>query len=116
MERGSIMTKKGATAVDVDCSLNEVLLRGRVSGVPTEKELPSGDHVVEFRIVVPRKSRDGVDTLDIAAWTAKTRRTGLALKGEEWVEISGSVRRRFWQAPSGLASRWQIEASTISRI
>jgi single-strand DNA-binding protein len=69
-----------------------------------------------FRIVVPRKTRDGVDTLDIAAWTSKTRRTGLTLKSEEWVEISGAIRRRFWQAPGGLASRWQIEASTISRI
>lgn len=99
-----------------DYSVNEVLLRGRVSGEPTERELPSGDRVVEFRIVIPRKSRAGVDTLDIAAWTAKTRRTGLALKGEEWVEISGAIRRRFWQGPSGLASRWQIEASAISRI
>ena len=81
-----------------------------------EKEMPSGDRVVEFRIVVPCKTRERVDTLDIAAWTARTRRTALALKGGEWVEISGAIRRRFWQAPSGLASRWQIEASAISRI
>jgi len=99
-----------------DYSLNEVRLRGRVSGEPQEKELPSGDHVVEFRIVIPRTTRDGVDTLDIAAWTAKTRRTGLSLRAEEWVEVNGAVRRRFWQAPTGLASRWQIEASAISRI
>lgn len=110
------MTKKVAAPTETDNSLNEVLLRGRVSGEPAEKELPSGDVVVEFRIVVPRKSRDGVDTLDIAAWTSKTRRTGLSLKSEEWVEVTGAVRRRFWQAPSGLASRWQIEASAISRI
>ena len=97
-------------------SRNEALLRGRVSGEPVEKELPSGDTVVEFRIVVPRIPRNGVDTLDIAAWTARTRRTGLTLKNEEWVEISGAIRRRFWQGPSGLASRWQIEASAISRI
>ena len=107
------------TAVKVeaeDYSTNEVLLRGRVSGEPREKELPSGDRVVEFRIVIPRSSRDGVDTLDVAAWTSKTRRTGLTLKSEEWVEIPGAIRRRFWQAPSGLASRWQVEASAISRI
>jgi single-strand DNA-binding protein len=116
MKRGSLMTKKVASAIEFNDALNEVLLRGRVSGLPAEKELPSGDHVVEFRIVVPRKSGDGVDTLDIAAWTSKTRRTGLSLKAEEWVEISGAIRRRFWRAPSGLASRWQVEASTISRI
>ncbi|HEY3292760.1 MAG TPA: single-stranded DNA-binding protein [Candidatus Nanopelagicaceae bacterium] len=107
---------ESAREADANDSLNEVLLRGRVSGQPLEKELPSGDHVVEFRIVIPRKSRDGVDTLDIAAWTSKARRTSLSLKTDEWVEISGAVRRRFWQAPSGLASRWQIEASAISRI
>lgn len=97
-------------------STNEVLLRGRISGEPREKELPSGDRVVEFRIVIPRSTRDGVDTLDIAAWTSKTRRRALTLKTDEWVEISGAIRRRFWQVPSGLASRWQVEASTISRI
>lgn len=110
------MTKRAVQDGVEDLSTNEVLLRGRVSGEASEKELPSGDRVVEFRIVVPRKSRDGVDTLDIAAWSAKTRRTGLTLRADEWVEISGAIRRRFWQAPSGLASRWQIEASTISRI
>lgn len=99
-----------------DCSFNSVLLRGRISGVPTTKELPSGDQVVEFRIVVRRDTREGVDTLDIAAWSAKTRRKSLTLKVDEWVEISGSVRRRFWQAPTGLASRWQIEASEITRM
>lgn len=110
------MTRAVKTDDVEDLSTNEVLLRGRVSGEATEKELPSGDKVVEFRVVVPRKSREGVDTLDIAAWTAKTRRTGLTLKSDEWVEISGQIRRRFWQAPNGLASRWQIEASAISRI
>ena len=110
------MVKKEAVGEVEDFSLNNVLLRGRVSGVPAERELPSGDHVVEFRIVVRRESREGVDTLDIAAWSAKSRRKSLSLKTDEWVEISGAVHRRFWQAPTGLASRWQIEASEISRI
>jgi len=110
------MAKKQEIEEVEDRSFNNVLLRGRVSGEPSERELPSGDHVVEFRIVVKRDTREGVDTLDIAAWSAKTRRKSLTLKADEWVEISGSVRRRFWKAPSGLASRWQIEASEISRI
>lgn len=99
-----------------DYSFNDVLLRGRVSGEPLEKTLPSGDRVVEFRIVIGRDPREGVDTLDIAAWSSRTRRKGLTLKTNEWVEITGAIRRRFWQAPNGLASRWQIEASEISKI
>lgn len=100
----------------IDLSLNDLLLRGRVSAPATVKELPSGDKVVEFRLIITRTDRDGVDTLDIAAWNAKSRKTALSLKGDEWVEISGSVHRRFWQAPTGLASRWQVEALEISRL
>ncbi len=100
----------------IDLSLNDLLLRGRVSAPATVKELPSGDKVVEFRLIISRIDRDGVDTLDIAAWSGKTRKTALSLKSEEWVEVSGSIHRSFWQSPAGLASRWQIEAAEISRL
>ena len=100
----------------IDLSLNDLLLRGRVSAPATVKELPSGDKVVEFRLIVSRIDRDGVDTLDIAAWSGKTTKTALSLKSDEWIEVSGSVHRRFWQSPAGLASRWQIEALEISRL
>ena len=100
----------------IDLSLNDLLLRGRVSAPATVKELPSGDKVVEFRLIISRIDRDGVDTLDIAAWSGKTRKTALSLKGDEWIEVSGSVHRRFWQSPAGLASRWQIQALEISRL
>lgn len=99
-----------------DFSRNLVELCGRVSGEPQERELPSGDKVVEFRLIVTRESRSGVDTLDIGAWSAKARRKCTSLKEGEWIEITGSIHRRFWQAPQGVASRWQVEASEISRI
>lgn len=101
---------------EVDYSLNDLLLRGRVSAVATSKELPSGDKVVEFRLIVRREERQGVDTLDIAAWSAKSRKFALALQPDEWVEISGSIHRRFWQSPAGVASRWQVVASEIVRL
>jgi single-strand DNA-binding protein len=104
------------TVEEVDYSLNDLLLRGRVSAQAVSKELPSGDTVVEFRLIVSRLEREGVDTLDIAAWSAKMRKAALSLKPDEWIEVSGSVHRRFWQSPSGLASRWQIEAADISRL
>ena len=95
-------------------------LVGRVTSLAVEKELPSGDKVVEFRVVIGReKSRNGkkeVDSLDIAAWSAKARRAALAVKIDTWVEVKGSVRRRFWRAPTGLASRWQVEASEVVRL
>jgi single-strand DNA-binding protein len=112
----SSMKNSDSEYVEEDYSLNDVLLRGRVSAPATMKELPSGDKVVEFRLIVARSEREGVDTLDIGAWSASSRKMALALKSDEWVEISGSVHRRFWQSPGGLASRWQIEAASISRI
>ncbi len=111
-----VATKKKAEEEVRDYSLNDVLIRGRVSAPAITKELPSGDKVVEFRLIVTRTEREGVDTLDIAAWSAKSRRIALTLKSDEWIEISGAIHRRFWQAPTGLASRWQIEAAEISRI
>jgi single-strand DNA-binding protein len=114
-----VKSKKAATKkdeVEQDYSLNDVLLRGRVSREAIEKELPSGDKVVEFRLIISREKLSGVDTLDIGAWSAKVRRSALTLKADEWIEISGSIHRRFWSAPTGLASRWQVEAAEISRI
>jgi single-strand DNA-binding protein len=109
-------TKKKSEEDVVDYSLNDLLIRGRVSAPATTKELPSGDKVVEFRVIITRGEREGVDTLDIGAWSAKSRKIALTLKSDEWIEISGSIHRRFWQAPTGLASRWQVEAAEISRI
>ena len=109
-------TKKKVEEEVPDYSLNDLLIRGRVSAPATTKELPSGDKVVEFRLIVTRSEREGVDTLDIGAWNAKSRKIALTLKSDEWIEISGSIHRRFWQAPTGLASRWQVEAAEISRI
>ncbi len=99
---------------------NEVLLAGRVSSAPVERELPSGDHVLEFRIVIDRahsrSEKREVDTLDIAVWSAKVRRSAQRLAVDDWVEIIGSVRRRFWKSPSGVASRWQVEASQLHKL
>ena len=58
---------------EVDYSLNDLLIRGRVSAPATTKELPSGDKVVEFRVIITRSEREGVDTLDVGAWSAKSK-------------------------------------------
>lgn len=111
-----VKSKVVSSDPEVDYSLNEVLLHGRVSAEAIEKELPSGDKVVEFRLIVTRVTGEGVDTLDIGAWSAKARRSALGLKPSEWVEVSGSVHRRFFTSATGIASRWQVEAIEIARI
>jgi len=111
-----VKSKVVSTDPEADYSLNDVLLRGRVSAQAIEKELPSGDKVVEFRLIVTRTKGEGVDTLDIGAWSAKARRSALSLKPEQWIEVSGSVHRRFFKGAAGIASRWQVEAIEIARI
>jgi single-stranded DNA-binding protein len=109
-------TKTDKIETEDDFSLNDVLLRGRVSAQAITKEMPSGDKVVEFRLIITRELREGVDTLDIGAWSSKSRKTALTLKSGQWIEISGSIHRRFWQSPTGVASRWQVEAAEIVRL
>jgi single-strand DNA-binding protein len=97
--------------------VNEVFLVGRVTSIAGEKKLPSGDVVSEFRIVVERPGREkAIDTIDIAVWKSALRKRVASFKPEIWVEINGSVRRRFWQSAAGVASRWQVEASEIRRL
>lgn len=95
---------------------NEVRLRGRCSQQGVEKELPSGDKVVELRVVVKRDDRDGYDTLDLAAWSAALRKKALRLQPEEWIEVEGVLRRRFWNSGGIAVSRWQVEARELRRI
>jgi single-strand DNA-binding protein len=101
-------------------AINRVHLLGRVSSLAVSKQMPSGDLVVEFRLVVDRKSKRAVkrevDTLHITAWLARPQKRALSLKINDWVEVEGSIRRRFWKSPTGLASRWQVEASQLKKI
>jgi single-strand DNA-binding protein len=106
---------KAATVEEVDYSLNDVALRGWVTTIASERELPSGDLVVQFRIAITRPE-GGVDTIDLESWSAKTRRTASSLKDGEWVEVSGSLRRRVWKSGAGLASRWQVVTAEIKRL
>jgi single-strand DNA-binding protein len=105
---------------------NEVQLVGRVSGQSTERELPSGDLIATFRIVVdrPRSRRTTapngraitVDTLDCVAWTKAQRKTVIGLKAGDLVAVDGALRRRFWRAGGAVASRYEVEVGVVRRL
>ena len=102
-------------------SANEVRVEGRVSGVATERVLPSGDRLVAIRVVVarpPRRARPGatVDTFDCVAWTARAREALLGLCPSDQVAITGALRRRFWRGEQGTSSRIEIEISRVRRL
>lgn len=107
-------------------SRNEVLLVGRVSGEPVERELPSGDRIVQWRVVVgrppPRRPPpEGVrpatvDALECVAWTAGARRTARGLRPGDLVEVTGSLRRRFFRAGGAPSSRTEVEVGAVRRL
>ena len=105
--------------------VNEVRLVGRVAAPAQERELPSGDLLVSWRVVVDRGARrrtaaarePTVDTVDCVAFLAGPRRTALALGAGDVVSVQGALRRRFWRAPGGgPASRCEVEVSVVRRI
>ena len=117
------MKRKDENAAVVGAGVNEVIVGGRVSAQPEERELPSGDTVVQLRLVVPRsdpRARAGgggatVDTIDVACWTKALQRKAIRLKPGDLVTVRGALRRRFWRSPAGPASRYEVEASALGR-
>jgi len=107
----------------VEADVNEVLLTGRVSGVPEERELPSGDRVVLLRLVVRRAAARGrtggsravVDTIDLSCWTRPLQRKALRLGAGDLVTVHGALRRRFWRSPGGPSSRYEVEVTGLDR-
>ena len=105
---------------------NEVVLIGRVSRDPEEKELPSGDVLVAWSVIVDRPpSRRPVpegtrpvttDTLECVAWTAGVRRTAAAFAPGDVVRVQGALHRRFWRGAAGPASKYEVEAASVKRL
>ncbi|MGH3987680.1 MAG: single-stranded DNA-binding protein [Actinomycetes bacterium] len=107
--------------------LNEVHLVGRLAATPVHRELPSGDLLVQFRLVVdraplgrPRPGQAGrgptIDTLDCAAWRKDVQRTMAGARPGDLIDVSGSLRRRFWRAATGPASRTEVEVVKARRL
>jgi single-strand DNA-binding protein len=102
---------------------NNVTLAGRVSSAPVERELPSGDRVVTFRIVMPReptamtaRSKQVSDWVDCAAWSGRARRSVGSWQVDDRVEVEGALRRRFFRGEGGAASRVEVEVLSARRL
>ena len=110
---------------DIQGGLNEVHLIGRISAPAERRVMPSDDELVSFRLVVDRpvarttptdRRRPTVDVIDVACWTAKTRKVALGLQVGDLVRVQGALRRRFWKAGGGAVSRHEVEAASVGRV
>lgn len=105
----------GTDGAGTDGAENCVRLIGRVSAAPERRQLPSGDTLVSFRLVVSRpaearaRSSITVDTVDCVVWQPALQQHVLAWSGGERVDVDGSLRRRFWRTPTGASSRTEVE-------
>lgn len=120
------MAVRTATRAAPSGHVNEVHLVGRLAGQPHRRELPSGDVLVTFRVVVSRVparrgARTGtptVDTLNCVAWRADVQRSVERSADGDLVELHGSLRRRFWRAGAGAGavSRSEVEVVRLKRL
>lgn len=104
--------------------VNEVRLLGRLAAEPVPRELPSGDLLVQFRLVVDRPAattsgdhpRPTVDTIDCAAWRKDVHRSLRSVVADDLLEVEGSLRRRFWRSAAGAMSRSEVEVVRVRRV
>lgn len=105
---GDILGRAGSD--DRACD-NQVVLRGRLAAATVTRTLPSGDELCLFRLTVARPpgSRVVVDSIDCCTSVRRVRRTLERAVPGDWLEIAGSLHRRFWRSPAGPASRYEVE-------
>jgi single-strand DNA-binding protein len=101
--------------------VNEVRLVGKVSAAPQLRELPSGDAMVSFRVVVGRpesayRGAQRVDVIECAVWSGRIMRSVQRWSDGDVVEVTGAIRRRFYKAGAGTSSRVEIEVRTARLI
>jgi single-strand DNA-binding protein len=94
---------------------NHVFLRGRLADCPVLRDLPSGDVLVVFRLTVarpPSEQRGRVDSLECASVTPRVHKVLARTEPGQQLEVSGSLRRRFWRTPTGPASRYAVDVTS----
>ena len=110
------------TALDVPPAghVNVVQLVGDLAAAAQDRELPGGDQVSTFRISVrtePTAAGQKVrsDSIDCVAVTAGIRKRLAAYEPGDVIQVSGSLRHRYWRGGDGLSSRYEVEVSSLRR-
>lgn len=99
---------------------NSVELIGRLGKVTSHRDLPSGDHVTAFSVIVDRPAREIVGRTKVDAIPCQALRVSVANKVTSWesgtvVVAQGVLRRRFWRTSSGLGSVVEVEVRSLKR-
>ena len=109
--------------METQTSRNEVVLVGRLAAPTVQRELPDGETLAAFRLVVdrPPMARRGVrqvtvDTLDCTTSVALLMRLASVWQAGDIVQVEGVLVRRFSRGATGPASRYEVDVFTAKRL
>jgi single-strand DNA-binding protein len=98
---------------------NEVCVVGRVTAAPLERELPSGDRLVTWRICVARPRDHGgrgarADSLTLVSFDPRVRDRVHGWRIGDVVRVTGELRRRIWRGRTGVRSVLEVEVDSAA--
>ncbi|MER6626204.1 single-stranded DNA-binding protein [Streptomyces sp. NPDC000931] len=100
---------------------NDVFVVGRVTAAPSERELPSGDRLVTWRICVarpdvPGRRRARADSMTLVSFDPRLCAAVEGWRVGDVVRVTGELRRRTWRGWNGIHSVLEVEADSASRV
>ncbi|MBV9485901.1 MAG: single-stranded DNA-binding protein [Frankiaceae bacterium] len=97
---------------------NEVVIVGRMSTDAVLRELPSGDEVATWRLIVDRPDNVSgrFDVVECATFNGRVRRQAIAWNPDDVIEVTGALRRRFWKSPVGLQNKYEVHVKRAARL
>jgi len=111
------------SAEDVQSS-SSVMIVGRLGSRVEARTLPSGDEVTVFTVIVDRSAKDQsrsggraatVDSISCQTFRAAVARRLGTLEAGTWVQVEGTLRRRFWRSGGGLSSAMEVDVVRLER-
>lgn len=103
-----------------------VVLVGRLGSSIEERELPSGDIVTTFTVIVDRTVDRGrgsgsrttvkVDAIACQTFRSPVVRRLTTLEPGRWVQAEGTLRRRFWRTGAALNSIMEVDVTSLRAV
>jgi single-strand DNA-binding protein len=90
--------------------MNVVTLRGHLSRPAEERQLPSGDRLVQLELTIARPGSKA-ESVPVVCFDAPASIAGLDVSEE--VVVVGRVRRRFFRTGAGTQSRTEVVADHV---
>ncbi len=113
-------------STELTCHVNTVELVGELATAGEVRQLPSGDEVVSWRLVVRTESLSfnrgskaasplRTDSIDCVAALGPICKRALSYQPGDIIEVAGALRHRYWRGVGGLNSRYEVEVTSVRR-